>query len=110
MFIISKVVTAFISPLGAAIIGGLLAILAGFAGRRRLALGLGAVACVALVLAFTRYQLCHPRLSGKPAPCKECQRHAKCNGVAPPTSALVFGDSKVVDYFRFSSFIKAFHA
>lgn len=39
-----------------------------------------------------------------------CRGGAVRRSGVPPTSALVFGDSKVVDYFRFSSFIKAFHA
>tara|TARA_R110000796_G_scaffold54365_1_gene127181 strand:+ start:42573 stop:42878 length:306 start_codon:yes stop_codon:yes gene_type:complete len=46
MSIISTVATAFISPAGAALIGGLLAILVGFAGRRRLAFGLGTLVLV----------------------------------------------------------------
>jgi len=41
MFIISKLATALISPLGSALFGGLLALILGFAGRRRLAMGLG---------------------------------------------------------------------
>lgn len=41
MFIISKLAIALISPLGSALFGGLLALILGFAARRRLALGLG---------------------------------------------------------------------
>lgn len=41
MFIISKLAIALISPLGSALFGGLLALILGFAGRHRLALGLG---------------------------------------------------------------------
>ncbi|NWO07115.1 MAG: YdcF family protein [Alteromonadaceae bacterium] len=46
MFIISKVATAIMSPLGAALLGGLLALILGVAGRRRLAFGLGTLALV----------------------------------------------------------------
>lgn len=41
MFVISKLAIAIISPLGSAILGGLLALLVGFLGFRRLALVLG---------------------------------------------------------------------
>ena len=41
MFIISKFVTALISPLGSALLGGLLALVLGIAGRDRLAMLLG---------------------------------------------------------------------
>lgn len=41
MFILSKFVIAIISPLGSALLGGLLALVAGVSGFRRLALGLG---------------------------------------------------------------------
>ncbi|GHD53949.1 Uncharacterized SAM-binding protein YcdF, DUF218 family [Marinobacter persicus] len=41
MFVISKIAIAIISPLGSALLGGLLALIAGFVGLRRLALVLG---------------------------------------------------------------------
>lgn len=77
MFIISKVATAFISPLGAALIGGLLAILAGFAGRWRFAFELGAVALVwfwCWSLLVTSYAICgylenqHPAVNASAMP------------------------------------------
>ena len=46
MFIVSKVAIALISPLGASLFGGLLAIVAALMGRRRLAFWLGALALV----------------------------------------------------------------
>lgn len=44
MFMISKIAAAVISPLGAALLGGLLALLAGVFGRQRWAFGFGALA------------------------------------------------------------------
>lgn len=44
MFILSKIVSAVISPLGAALLGGLFALLAGVLGRRRVSLWVGAAA------------------------------------------------------------------
>jgi len=41
MFILSKIAIAIISPLGSALLGGLLALIAGFLGLRRLAMGFG---------------------------------------------------------------------
>lgn len=46
MFIISKFAIAIISPLGSALLGGLLALIAGLTGFRRLALALGVVSLV----------------------------------------------------------------
>lgn len=46
MFILSKFAIAIISPLGSALLGGLLAIIAGLTGFRRLALALGVLSLV----------------------------------------------------------------
>lgn len=44
MAVVSKLAIALISPLGMSLFGGLLALLLAIAGRRRLAIWLGAVA------------------------------------------------------------------
>lgn len=46
MFVVSKLSIALLSPLGASLFGGLLALILAWAGRRRLAFGLGALAVI----------------------------------------------------------------